>query len=97
MGFWDKYPGLKRLLKRLVPMIKWREVDESQIPPQLMASLAEAHREWREASAFFEAVADPDLIDYSIFLMGACEQKYSYLLKQVRQTGGRVALEFKAN
>ena len=56
-------------------------------------SLAEiidqARLEWLAAQNYYKTATDPDLIDYSIFLVKAYERRYMYLLKQARQKGFR--------
>ncbi len=52
---------------------------------QWWSSVDEAHREWKEAEAYFQNVSDPALVDHAIHLLAAAEKKYSYLLDQVRQ------------
>jgi len=95
MSIFESSFKLKQILREVLPWIKWSEVETNQIPPELMASLQMAHREWQDANSYFDCVSDPDLIDYAIFSLGASEQKYSYLLKRVREAGVRVALDFK--
>lgn len=46
-----------------------------------------ARQEWLAAKSYFNAVSDPDLVDYAIHLVEAAEKKYMYLLKKARQNG----------
>lgn len=43
-----------------------------------------AHKQWEDKVNFFEAVTDPDLIDFAIFEMEASKLKYIYLLKKYK-------------
>ncbi|MGM0502315.1 MAG: DUF2508 family protein [Bacillota bacterium] len=52
--------------------------------PQLDQKIEEAREEWIKAKKYFNIVSDPDLIDHAIYLLGAAERKYEYLLK-IRQ------------
>ncbi len=49
----------------------------------------QARLEWLAAQNYYRTVTDPDLIDYSIFLIKAYERRYMYLLKKARQEGFR--------
>ena len=49
----------------------------------------QARLDWIGAQNYYRTVTDPDLIDYSIFLIKACERRYMYLLKKARQEGIR--------
>ncbi|MBP2637264.1 MAG: hypothetical protein H6Q72_3171 [Firmicutes bacterium] len=75
----------------------WQKVmkfwDASQAGAKSKDSLAEiidqARLEWLAAQNYYKTVTDPDLIDYSIFLIKAYERRYMYLLKKARQEGFR--------
>lgn len=56
--------------------------------PDLADVAAQARREKLAAQNYFNAIADADLIDYTIYLMQAAEKKYSYLLKLARREAG---------
>lgn len=47
----------------------------------------QARLDWIAAQRYYLTVTDHDLIDYSIFLIKACERRYMYLLKMARQEG----------
>ena len=55
--------------------------------PGLLEAVEQAHREWEAAQAFFEMATDPDLVDYAIFRVQAAQKRFSYLLRQARETG----------
>lgn len=63
---------------------KNKEVDEEET---LLRLLHEAHREWMEALAYFDLVAEPDLVDYAIYRLGAAENRYRCLLRRARNQG----------
>ena len=58
---------------------------------QLQAALAErkqraaqvnkALQDWKAATAFFESVTEPELIDYAVYGVEAAQKRYIYLLK----------------
>lgn len=52
---------------------------------QLEEKIEEAKEEWQEAREYFDLVSDPELVDYAIYLLGAAERKYQYLLKMKQQ------------
>ena len=55
----------------------------------LIEIIDQARLEWIAAQSYYRTVTDPDLIDYSIYLIMACERRYMYLLKKARQEGIR--------
>lgn len=50
----------------------------------LYTNLQNAKKEWEEAKNIFENVSEPDLVDYAIYNVEAAEQKYVYLLRQIK-------------
>jgi hypothetical protein len=56
-------------------------------PPSPRESIRRAHEEWLAAKNYFETVSDPDLVDHAIYLLGAAERKYMYLLKRAKTEG----------
>ncbi|MCL6450801.1 MAG: YaaL family protein [Acetobacteraceae bacterium] len=53
--------------------------------PDLATALEQARREWIQAREFFDAVSDPDLVDFAVYSVQAAERKYNYLLRQARR------------
>lgn len=76
---------LCRLLKSIKDLFLPTEetVDTREISAEEM--LAYAHREWLAAQSLFEENVDPDLVDFTVFNLKAAEQRYSYLLRKVRE------------
>ena len=58
-----------------------KEFKESKLEERI----EEAKEEWQEARNYFDLVSDPELVDYAIYLLGAAERKYQYLLKMKQQ------------
>jgi len=56
-------------------------------PPSPRESIAHAREEWLAARNYFNSVSDPDLVDHAIYLLGAAERKYMYLLKRAKHEG----------
>ncbi len=56
-------------------------------PPTPHESVTKARDEWLAAKNYFETVSDPDLVDHAIYLLGAAERKYMYLLKRAKNEG----------
>ncbi|MGE5395910.1 MAG: DUF2508 family protein [Chitinophagales bacterium] len=71
------------LLKALKGFFYLRANDDPEIPTDLEI-LAQAQKEWHQATLFFEEVIDPELIDYAVYNLKAAEKKYSYLLNKFR-------------
>ena len=61
---------------------KDKEVSESE---EMLKLVALAFKEWKERESFFEAVDDPELVDYAIYQMEASRLKYVYLLNKLRK------------
>jgi len=55
----------------------------------LVDIIDQARLDWLAAQSYYKTATDPDLIDYSIFWIKACERRYMYLLKKARQEGIR--------
>ncbi len=53
----------------------------------LLRRVEQARREWLEAQDYYDAVSDPDLVDYAVHMMQAAEKKYMFLLKAARARG----------
>ncbi len=53
--------------------------------PTLEEAAEQARDEWVRASAYFDQVVDPDLVDYATYSLRAAERKFVYLLKRARQ------------
>ncbi len=56
-------------------------------PPTPRESISRAREEWLAARNYFDTVSDPDLVDHAIYLLGAAERKYMYLLKRAKREG----------
>ncbi len=41
----------------------------------------QALNDWKAAAAYFESVADPELVDYAVYGMEAAQKRYIYLLR----------------
>lgn len=78
MGMWRRLLGF------------WEtEHSSTQGKVDLADIIDKARLDWIAAKNYYQAVSDPDLIDYSIFLIQAYERRYMYLLKKARQEGFR--------
>lgn len=65
------------------------EVNTQQVEKQdeEILLIKKAWLEWHDAHRYYQAVSDPDLVEYAIFAIKAAETKYSYLMKQARCHG----------
>lgn len=83
------------MAKRLINLVRQiaEKFGESRPPtaayqmPTLADSVKHARTEWLNSQAYFETVSDPDLVDHAIYMMGATEKRYTYLLKKARESG----------
>lgn len=67
--------------------VKWVLVKEKATDDYGWADeklLEQAHKEWLKAQRIFDEASDPDLVEFAVYYLKACEKKYSYLLKQVK-------------
>jgi hypothetical protein len=62
---------------------------ESGSDDDLYHQVNAAHREWLTAQQYFQCVSEPDLVDYAVQSITAAEQKYTSLLRRVREQQGR--------
>ncbi len=62
------------------------KTNEKTEEEEILESLKEAHREWKNKEEYFQSVTDPDLVDHAIYELEASKIKYIYLLKKVKET-----------
>jgi hypothetical protein len=74
----NKNPSIKKILDH------FKIRNDSNDKNDLYIHLENAKKEWEEAKNIFENVTEPDLVDYAIYNVEAAEQKYVYLLKQIK-------------
>ncbi len=66
-------------------MLSFKKKEKDCSRDEMLENLRLAHKEWRDKENFFEAVTDPDLIDYAIYDIEASKLKYIYLLKKMKE------------
>ncbi len=66
-------------------MLSFKKKERDYSREEMLENLRLAHKEWRDKESFFEAVTDPDLVDYAIYDMEASKLKYIYLLKKMKE------------
>lgn len=71
------------LKEKAKPDINCRNSEEIE----LLESIREAHREWVQAVKNFEYAGDQASVDYYTYKIKACEVRYQYLLKKVKEKG----------
>ncbi|NLO39389.1 MAG: YaaL family protein [Ruminiclostridium sp.] len=79
------------LVKRLF-QFRENEMESEQLDPEkdkavLLKHIKLARQDWLSALSNFEQAQDPDLIDYYIYKMKACQVRYNYLLKKAKEIG----------
>ncbi len=50
--------------------------------PTIEEAVETARREWEIANQYFDAVTEPELVDYAVYMVTAAERKYMYLLQE---------------
>jgi len=76
---------LSAISERILPEIEFGL--PSGRPPSPFESISRAREEWMAARNYFDTVSDPDLVDHAVYLLGAAERKYMYLLKRAKNEG----------
>ncbi len=51
---------------------------------ELLEEIHGAWQEWVRAINYFQVVKDPLLVDHAVFMLGAAEAKYTYLLRRAK-------------
>ncbi|MDF2615749.1 MAG: hypothetical protein K0Q47_404 [Sedimentibacter sp.] len=62
----------------------FKKPQKSEEKKDIYINIENAKREWEDAKNIFENVSQPDLVDYAIYKVEAAEQKYIYLLRQIK-------------
>jgi len=62
----------------------------SQEDKELIRGALEARDEWIEISSGFEHAHEEMLVDYYIYRLKACEAKYAYYIKRIKERGLKV-------
>ncbi|HWI53567.1 MAG TPA: DUF2508 family protein [Symbiobacteriaceae bacterium] len=57
---------------------------------ELQHQVSAAHREWVTAQQYFQSVSEPELVDHAVHSIIAAEQKYTYLLRKLREHQGHI-------
>jgi hypothetical protein len=74
---------IKAWLKKLIdPADSYADATRQFTSQQLLALVLE---ELQAVRALLETADEPELVDYAVYRLLAAEQKYSYLLRQVKQ------------
>ena len=59
------------------------------VPPEVYA-LDQARNELMCAMAYFDCVAEPELVDHAVYMLGAAQKKYSYMLAKAKANNIRI-------
>ncbi len=60
------------------------------VPPEVYA-LDQAHNELLCAMAYFDCVSEPELVDHAVYMLGAAQKKYSYMLSKAKENNIRIS------
>ena len=63
---------------------------ERALQAQQREQIQQALRDWKNAAAYFENVADPELVDFAVYDMEAAQKRYVYLLRNARKGGNTI-------
>ena len=81
-----------RALRRPAPAVGPRPRSD------ILTAVADARREYLRAVECFQAVSEPELVDWAVHLMCAAESRYAYLTRVARLEGiGIPALEIPSD
>ena len=67
-------------------MAKRRQQTLSTVPTQLQSELQATGQALREAYEKFNYVSEPELVEASVYEISALKARYSYLLRQVKES-----------
>ena len=82
--------------QRLIEAIRSNDnYSEEQI--ELFHAIEEVIMEIYVSQSFFNAVSDPNLVDYAIYLEDAAKAKYSYLLAEAKRLNLKIDYSYKLN
>ncbi len=63
------------------------DLEKSTEEKEILKALIDARNEWLDSVASFENVYEEDLVDYYTYKMKACEARYEYFIKKVKDMG----------
>ncbi|MBP7175649.1 MAG: YaaL family protein [Thermoclostridium sp.] len=63
------------------------QLDPEKDKTALLKNIKLARQDWLSALSNFDQAQDPELIDYYIYKMKACQVRYNYLLKKAKEIG----------
>lgn len=81
--------GILSKLQKLLSTI-WgtaAEVQQDNEVYELLANISLAKNDWVNACTNFEHVHEKEIVDYYIYKIRACQEKYEYLIKQAKEKG----------
>lgn len=78
-----KRKGIKKSFLSRVPSTAVLNAEEQE----LLSAALEARDEWIEISGNFEYVHEEMLVDYYTYRLKACEARYAYFIKLVKERG----------
>lgn len=94
-------PRKKKLMQRLQDWLfhveEEEEMEPALEPPRRHVQLVQreeteqrrqvqkALEEWKKATAYFESVSDPELVDYAVYDMEAAKKRYIFLLRNANR------------
>jgi len=63
-----------------------RRIQDQQAMEEYMIreEIQHALIQWQNSVAYYNAVSDPELVDYASYQIEACRRKYEYLLRKIR-------------
>lgn len=67
-----------------------KKLKYSEEQKELIKAIEEAREELTTARQYFESVSDPQLVDYAIYKEQAAKARFTYLLKQAKDSGIKV-------
>ncbi|WP_353095591.1 DUF2508 family protein [Tissierella praeacuta] len=77
-------------------MLSFMKKEKKDLKTEMLENLRLAHSQWRDKENYFQAVTDPDLIDYAIYDMEASKLKYIYLLKKMKECNFKLEFQEEA-
>lgn len=95
--FYSAFKKYYRLPFKLIYLCRQLVVTRKPISQEeeTLLALRRALDDLRNAEVYFQNVVDEDLIDYAVYKMNAALEKYTYLLRLVKQKGFKSPWEIR--
>jgi len=78
------------LLAAIMERLGMQRKRKPLVPPEVHA-LEQARNELVCAVAYFDCVSEPELVDHAVYMLGASQKKYSYMIARAKENNIRIS------